>query len=253
MSRTVDERVVSMQFDNKQFEKNVSTSMSTLDKLKEKLNLNGAAKGLENINSAAKKVDLSNLSNSANAVSVKFSAMQIAGVTAIQEITKSAMAAGNKLVKSLSIDQITSGWDKYNKKTASVQTIMNATGKSMDEVNEYLEKLMWFSDETSYNFTDMTNALATMTSTGGDINKLIPLITGVANATSFAGKGAAEFSRVLQYGINQAYSLGYMQLQDWKTIEGATVNSKQLLETLISVGEELGKKAKLQLKPLGHL
>ena len=241
MSRTVDERVVSMQFDNKQFEKNVSTSMSTLDKLKEKLNLNGAAKGLENVNSAAKKVDLSNLSNSANAVSIKFSAMQIAGVTAIQEITKSAMAAGNKLVKSLSVDQITSGWDKYSKKTASVQTIMNSTGKSIDEVNGYLEKLMWFSDETSYSFTDMTNALATMTSTGGDINKLIPLITGVANATSFAGKGAAEFSRVLQYGINQAYSLGYMQVQDWKTIEGATVNSKQLLETLISVGEELGK------------
>ena len=33
MSRTVDERVVEMRFDNKQFESGVQTSLSTLEKL----------------------------------------------------------------------------------------------------------------------------------------------------------------------------------------------------------------------------
>ena len=241
MSTTIDSKVVEMQFDNRHFETNVSTTMSTLDKLKQKLRLDGASKGLEEINNASRKVDFSGLNNSIDTVGLKFNGLYTIADQALRNITTSAMNAGKQLLKSLSIDQITAGWDKYDQKTASVQTIMNATGLSIDEVNDRLDKLMWFSDETSYSFTDMTAGLATMVSSGGDIEKLIPLLMGVANATAFAGKGAAEFSRVLQYGVNQAYSLGYMQVQDWKTIEGATVNSKQLMETLIASAEELGK------------
>ena len=241
MSKTIDEKVVSMQFDNRQFEKNVHTSMSTLDKLKKSLNLSDSAKGLENISASAKKVDMGPLTSGVETVRAKFSAMEVVAVTALANITNSAVNAGKRLVSSLTIDQVATGWSKYEQKTASVQALINATGKSIDEVNGYLEQLMWFSDETSYGFSDMHSALSTMVSSGGDVKKLIPMIEGVANATAFAGKGAAEFSRVMQYGINQAYALGYMQVQDWKTIEGATVNSKQLIESLIAAGEELHK------------
>ena len=144
------------------------------------------------------------------------------------------------MAKSLSIDQVTAGWTKYEQKTSSVQTIMNATGKSIDDVNYYLDKLMWFSDETSYGFTDMTAALAQMTSTGGNIENLIPLITGVANATAYAGKGAGEFSRAM-YNLNQSYGAGSLQYMDWRSLELAGVASKELKEAFISVGEEMGK------------
>lgn len=240
-SKTIDQRVVEMRFDNQQFERGVSTSMSTLDKLKKALNFNGATKGLDNVSAAAKGVNFTPLTNAVETVQRGFSALEVVGVTALANITNSAVNAGKQLVKSLTVDQITAGWDKFEKKTGSVQTLINSTGKPIEEIEGYLNKLMWYSDETSYGFADMTQALATMVSSGGDIEKLIPMIEGVANATSFAGKGAAEFSRVMQYSINQAYSLGYMQVQDWKTIEGATVNSKQLIETLIRAGEELGE------------
>ena len=240
MSNQVDNRVVSMQFDNKNFEKNVAQTMSTLDKFKAKLNLSGASKGLEEVNNAAKKVDMTKLEKGVEAVRVKFSALEVIGVTALTRITNKAIDAGERLAKSLSIDQLTAGYSKYEQKTASVQTIMNATGKSIDEVNKYLEKLMWFSDETSYGFTDMTAALGQMTSSGGDIEKLIPLITGVANATAYAGKGASEFSRVM-YNLNQSYGAGYLQLMDWKSVELAGVGSKQLKQTLIDTAVELGK------------
>lgn len=241
MSKTVDERVVSMEFDNSKFESNVKTSMTTLDRLKKSLNFDGVGKGFANIDKAASNVNMGGLANATEKISWKFNAMQVAAVTAMTRITNKAIDTGERLIKSLSVDQVSAGWNKYIQKTSSVQTIMNATGKSVNEVNAYLDRLMWFSDETSYGFTDMTSALATMTSSGGDIEKLIPMIEGVANATAFAGKGAAEFSRIMQYSINQAYSLGYMQVQDWKTIEGATVNSKQLMETLITSAEALGK------------
>lgn len=241
MSKTVDERVVEMRFDNQQFERNVQTSLSTLDKLKHSLNLSGATKGLDNINFAAKNVNMNSLGDAIETVRARFSALDVVGVTALANITNSAVNAGKRIVSSLTIDQVTAGWSKYEQKTASVQSLMNSSGKTLDEINGYLDKLMWYSDETSYGFTDMTSALATMVSSGGDINKLIPMIEGVANATAFAGKGASEFSRIMQYAVNQAYSLGYMQVQDWKSIEGATVNSKQLIEQLIKAGEELGK------------
>ena len=207
MSKTIDNKVVSMEFDNSKFEKNVQTSMSTLDKLKKALNFDSASKGFQKIEAESGKVNMSGLSGAIENVKVKFSAMEIVAITALSNITNSAVNAGKRLVASLSIDQITAGWSKFEQKSASVQTIINSTGKSINEVNEYLDKLMWFSDETSYSFSDMTSSLAQLTSAGGDIDKLIPMIEGIANATAFAGKGTAEFSRAI-YNLNQSYSAG---------------------------------------------
>ena len=240
MSRTIDERVVSMQFDNKQFESNVQTSLSTLDKLKQSLRLDGAAKGFDNIGAAAKSVNMAPLANAVETVRTKFSALEVMAVTALANITNSAVNAGKQLISSLTVDQITAGWDKYGQKTASVQTIMNATGKSIDEVNGYLDKLMWFSDETSYGFTDMTSAIAQLTSAGGDIDKLVPMVTGIANATAYAGKGATEFSRAI-YNLNQSYSAGALQYMDWKSLELAGVASKELKQTFIDTALAMGK------------
>ena len=240
MSKTVDERVVSMQFDNRRFERNVKTSMGTIKKLKNSLNFEETSKSLEELDKQAKNVDMKTLSKNADSVKLKFTALQVVAVRALTRIADSAMNAGKKIVASLSTDQISAGWSKFEQKTASVQTIMNSTGKSIDEVSKYLDTLMWYSDQTSYGFTDMTSALAQMTSAGGDIEKIIPLIMGVANATAFAGKGAAEFSRVM-YNLNQSYSLGYLQSLDWKSLEFAGAASKQLKQTLIDVGRELGK------------
>ena len=240
MSKTVDERVVSMQFDNRRFERNVKTSMGTIKKLKNSLNFEETSKSLEELDKQAKNVNMKTLSKNADSVKLKFTALQVVAVRALTRIADSAMNAGKKIVASLSTDQISAGWSKFEQKTASVQTIMNSTGKSIDEVSKYLDTLMWYSDQTSYGFTDMTSALAQMTSAGGDIEKIIPLIMGVANATAFAGKGAAEFSRVM-YNLNQSYSLGYLQSLDWKSLEFAGAASKQLKQTLIDVGRELGK------------
>ena len=240
MSTTIDERVVSMQFDNAQFERNARTSINTLGQLKDSLNFDGASKGLNEVNSAAKGIDMSVLMNSVETVSSKFSAMQVVAITALSNITNSAINAGKQLVKSLSVDQITAGWTKYEQKTASVQTIMNATGLSIDEVSNYLDKLMWYSDETSYGFTDMTQSLAQLTAAGGDIDKLIPMIEGIANATAYAGKGTSEFSRAI-YNLNQSYTAGYLQYMDWKSLELAGIASEQLKQTIIDTAVELGK------------
>lgn len=240
MSQEVDERVVEMRFNNAQFEKNVHQTMQSLEKLNDSLRLDGAEKGFEKIGDASAKVDFDEMQGALDDLSGKFSAVEVMGVAALSHITRQAIDTGERLVKSLSLDQVTSGWSKYAQKTASVQTIMNATGKSIAKVNGYLSKLMWFSDETSYSFTDMTQSLGQLTASGGDIEKVIPMIMGMANATAYAGKGASEFSRVI-YNLNQSYSQGYLSLMDWKSVELAGVATAELKKQIIETGVALGK------------
>ena len=239
MSNAVDNRVVQLEMQNSSFERNAKQSIRTLSSLDEALAFKNGDKGFENVEKAAAKCNFAPLLSAADSVIGKFSAIEVAGITALSNITNRAVNTGIAIAKSLSVDQISNGFSKYEQKTANVQTLVNSTGKSIQEVNGYLDRLMWFSDETSYGFTDMTQALATMVSAGGDIDKIVPMIEGMANATAFAGKGAAEFNRVI-YNLNQSYSQGFLSYMDWKSVQMAGANSKQLVETLIRAGEEAG-------------
>lgn len=240
MSREVDQRVVEMQFNNADFEKNTKKTIGLIDKLMEKLQFKGAEKGFEKLDAAAEKVDFDTMSRSLDDLQSKFSALDIIAATALVNITNKAVNAGEKLVKSLSVDQIASGWDKYTEKTANVQTIMNATGKSIDQVNGYLNKLMWYSDETSYSFNEMTSALSQMTAAGGNIDKMIPMIMGIANATADAGKTGFAFQSTIR-NLTQSYSAGHLQLQDWKSLNLMGTATKALKQELIDTAVELGK------------
>lgn len=239
MSREVDQRVVELQFNNANFEKNTKKSMDSIDRMMEKLQFKGAEKGFEKLDAAAEKVDFATMNRSLDTLQQKFSALDIMAATVLVNVTSKAMNAGERLVKSLSLDQITSGWNKYAEKTSNVQTIMNATGKSIDQVNGYLNKLMWYSDETSYSFSEMTSALSQMTAAGGNIDKMIPMIMGIANATADAGKTGFAFQSTIR-NLTQSYSAGHLQLQDWKSLNLMGTATKALKQELIDTAEELG-------------
>lgn len=239
MSQEVDSRVVEMRFDNANFEKNTKQTISTIDRLMEKLRFKGAEKGFEKLDAAAENVDFAAMQTSLDRLESKFSSLNIVATTALVNITNKFVDAGEKLVKSLSIDQVASGWDKYTEKTSNVQTIMNATGKSIDQVNGYLNKLMWYSDETSYSFSEMTSALSQMTAAGGNIDKMIPMIMGIANATADAGKTGFAFQSTIR-NLTQSYSAGHLQLQDWKSLNLMGTATKALKQELIDTAVELG-------------
>lgn len=239
MSREVDSRVVEMQFNNENFEKNTKRTIGTIDKLMEKLQFKGAERGFEKLDAAAEDVDFSTMQRSLDTLESKFSALNIVATTALMNITNKFVDAGEKMVKSLSFDQVMSGWNKYVEKTGNIQTIMNATGDSIDTVNGYLNKLMWYSDETSFSFNEMTSALSQMTASGGDIKKMIPMIMGIANATADAGKSGFAFQSTIR-NLTQSYSAGHLQLQDWKSLNLMGTATKALKQELIDTAVELG-------------
>lgn len=239
MSKEVDERVVSMQFDNRQFERNVQTTMSTLDKLKQKLHLPGAAKSIENVNAAASKFDASPMARGLDAVKVKFSAMEIAGITVITNLTNSAINAGKRIASALTIDPVKTGFNEYELKMDSVKTIMASTGEDIERVNELLDELNQYSDQTIYSFSDMTQNIGKFTNAGVKLEDAVLAIKGISNEAALSGANANEASRAM-YNFAQALSVGYIQRIDWKSIELANMATLEFKEQLLNAAIAAG-------------
>lgn len=250
MSGTVDTKTVEMRFDNKNFESNVKQSMSTLDKLKKSLKLDGASKGLEEVERKSKKLDFKDLNRSMDDVGKKFSALETIATGAFLRIGMKAADAGARIVKSLTVDQIASGWNKYAEETSGVQTIMSnlreeasrftTEASKMEFVEQQLEKLMWFSDETSYNFTDMTGNIGKFIANGQKLEDSVIAMQGIATWAAKSGQNAQTASRAM-YNISQAMGVGAMTGIDWKSIEIANMATAEFKELAIAVGESQGK------------
>lgn len=251
MARTIDERIVQMTFNNQEFERRANTTISTLGKLGQALNPLKLTGSFSTLQKAGNSLDLSGISDTLFKINHGFNLLEEVAVGAFRRIGQQAadvVTGGlskfyNALTSMSDVKMMGQGFTKYNDLTSSVQTLVNSTGKSVDEIDGYLKRLMWYSDETSFGFTDMTKALGTMVSSGGDINKLIPMLMGVGNAVAYAGKGASEFTRVI-YNLNQSYSSGFLNTMDWRSIELAGVDSKELKEQLLGVAVSLGKVSK---------
>ena len=242
MSKQIDERVVEMTFDNKDFEKNVATSMSTIDKLKAALNFRGAEKGLDAVNSAAKKVNLSGVSNAVDQVRVKFDALQVAGITALANITNSAINTGKRMASAFTVDPIVSGFREYETQLNSVQTIMANTaskGTTIDQVTDALNELNTYADKTIYNFTEMTRNIGTFTAAGVDLDKSVASIKGIANLAAMSGSSATQASTAM-YQLSQAIAAGRVSLMDWNSVVNAGMGGEQLQEALKRTARVMG-------------
>lgn len=234
MSKTVDQRVVEMRFDNANFEKNVSTSMSTLDKLKKSLKFEDSAKGFENISKAAGRVDMGGLSNGVESVRLKFSALEVMAVTALQNITNSALNAGKKLVSDLALDPIISGFKEYETQINATQTILANTqkeGANIDDVNRALDELNKYADLTIYNFTEMTRNIGTFTAAGVDLNTSVNAIKGIANLAAVSGSTSQQASTAM-YQLSQALASGTVKLMDWNSVVNAGMGGQVFQDAL---------------------
>ena len=234
MSKTIDEKVVSMQFDNAQFEKNVHTSMSTLNQLKQSLDLTGAAKGLEGINAAAKGFDMSPLANGVEMVRSKFSALEVMAITTLANITNSAVNAGKRLAAAFTIEPIKTGFQEYETQINAVQTILSNTrskGTTLDQVNKALDELNHYADMTIYNFTEMTRNIGTFTAAGVDLDTSVSAIKGIANLAAVSGSNAQQASTAM-YQLSQALASGTVKLMDWNSVVNAGMGGQVFQDAL---------------------
>ena len=250
MSRTIDERVVEMQFQNDQFERGIKQSTKSLKNLKESLKLDDSVESTRKLGKAfddLSSVSLSSLDTALQTAGRGFNAFETMATSALATVTSQITSYATSIAKSLSIDQISEGFSKYESIMTSTKTIMAATGKSADEVDQALSKMNWFTDETSYNLSDMTDNVSKFVNAGVDLDTSVDAMIGIANWAAVSGQNATSAARAM-YNMSQAIAAGKMQLLDWKSIMGANMNTQEFMQTAIDTGVALGTLTKAQNK-----
>ena len=253
MSTTIDNKVVEMRFDNKQFESNVQTSLSTIEKLKQSLQFDKASKGLEAINSASKGINFSGFGNAIDTVHAKFSALEVMGVTALANITNSAVNAGKRITSALTIEPIKTGFQEYETQINAVQTILANTqskGTTLKDVNNALDELNTYADKTIYNFTEMTRNIGTFTAAGIDLDTSVNAIQGIANLAAVSGSTSQQASTAM-YQLSQALAAGTVKLMDWNSVVNAGMGGQIFQDALKKTSQELGTGAEAAIKAEG--
>ena len=253
MSRTIDERVLSMQFDNKQFESGVQTSLGTLEKLKQSLNLSGASKGLENVSAAAKRFDLSPMHNAIETVGLKFSAWYTIADQTLRNIVNSVGMHAKRMVSAFTVDPIKTGMQEYETQINAVQTILANTqskGTTLDQVNSALDTLNTYADKTIYNFTEMTRNIGTFTAAGVDLDKSVTSIQGIANLAAVSGSTSQQASTAM-YQLSQALAAGKVSLMDWNSVVNAGMGGQVFQDALKRTATQMGTNVDALIKKYG--
>lgn len=235
----VDSKVVEMSFDNSQFEPNAEKSLSTIEKLKKALNFTNSTDGLDDINSSLKNINLATLTSGVTTLKAGFDNLaNTVGFAAIVRYTNQALDAVERLTKSMTVDQVSAGWEKYGDKTTSVATLV-AQGYELDKVNSQLERLNWFTDETSYNFTDMVSNIAKFTATGQDLETSVTAMEGIANWAALSGQNATTASHAM-YQLSQAMGAGVMRKEDYMSIQNVSMDTDEFRQKAIDAAIALG-------------
>lgn len=253
MSKEIDQKVVEMRFDNKHFEQNVNTTLSSIRKLEESCKFKGATKGFEDLDKSAKKVDMTHLGKGLDTVQAKFSALQVIGTTALVNITNSAINMGKKMVSALTIDPVKTGFQEYETQMNAVQTILANTaskGSTLKDVNQALDELNTYADKTIYNFTEMTRNIGTFTAAGIDLETSVNSIQGIANLAAVSGSTSQQASTAM-YQLSQALAAGTVKLMDWNSVVNAGMGGEMFQNALKETSKELGTGAEAAIKASG--
>jgi Tape measure protein len=237
---SVDNRIVSMKFDNASFEKGVSTTLGSLAKLKESLSFSGANKGMAELQASAGRFNLGTMEGAVTGVSKSFLALSTIAITALSQIASKALQTGTDMVKSLSgVQAMADGFADYERKIGATQTIMAGTGENIDVVSKHLKELDIYADKTIYSLSDMTSNIGKFTNAGVKLPVAVKAMTGIANAAALSGANAEEASRAM-YNLGQAIGQGTVRLMDWKSVELANMGTKEFKEQLIEAAIATG-------------
>ena len=245
-SQVVDSRVVELTLNNSTFERNATTSISTIDKLKKALDFSDSGKGLDSINDSVRSININVLTEGVRSLKDEFSALDVIGIRTLTRLTDKVENAAEALVKGFTVEPVSAGWNKYAEKTTAVQTIMASTAEAFEDVGEQteyvykqLDKLSWFTDETSYSFTDMVGNIGKFTSNSVDLDVAVTAMQGIANWAAISGQNAESASRAM-YNLAQAISVGSVKLIDWKSIQNANMATTEFKQTALDTAVALG-------------
>ena len=231
---TIDERVVSLKMNNKQFLSAIQESASSMDKLKGALKLDQATSGFSRLSEIAKNTTFGDLAAKALDIGKNMTVMQGMGLAAFGGIGAAALSAGHQILSGF-FQTVKDGFNEYELKMRAIQTIMANTaekGTTLSEVKTSLAELNTYADKTVYSFSDMTNAIGLFTAAGVDLQTSVASIKGLSNLAAASGSTAQQTATAYTQ-LSQAISAGVVHLQDWNSLVNAGMGGESFRNALI--------------------
>jgi tape measure domain-containing protein len=240
---SIDERIVRMKFDNAQFGTGAASTLKQLDQLKAALKLEGASQGLDQLSGTLGRFSTAGAQEQVGGLSSKFTALQVAAVTALANIVNKAVNAGTQLAHSLTLEPILDGFHEYETNLNSIQTILANTGlkgaEGLQKVNDKLNDLNHYADQTIYNFSEMARNIGTFTAAGVSLDVATSAIKGIANLAAVSGSNAEQASAAM-YQLSQALAAGKVTLEDWNSVVNAGMGGKVFQDALMDTARVHG-------------
>lgn len=233
-----------MQFDNATFMRAAEQTLRTLESIDKHITALGAAKGLTDLGSAAAKQTshLKGIETGVSGIANSFKGLGAVAVGALATIGAQAVMVGGQLVKSLTIEPLTKGFQEYETNLNSIQTILSntqAAGTNLRDVTDALEELNHYSDQTIYNFSQMAKNIGTFTAAGVDLDTATASIKGIANLAALSGSNSEQASQAM-YQLSQAISAGRVSLEDWNSVVNAGMGGTVFQRALAQTAENIG-------------
>lgn len=237
---SIDERIVSMKFDNADFEKGVSQTLSSLDKLNQSIEENTKSnKAFSGLQDALDGLNFDKIGNSIESISDKFSVWGVVGAKVISDLTGKVEQLASKMMNAVTgADYAKAGWTKYGEKTANVATLVSQ-GYDLSTVENQLSKLMWYTDETSYDFSSMVSNIAKFTAAGQKLDSSVTAMEGIANWAATAGQNASTCTRAM-YQLSQAMGKGALKYDDFKSVQNFSMDTQEFRKKSLEAAEALG-------------
>lgn len=231
MSRSVDKRIVEMDLNNEQFEKNAKTSISTIQKLKQALSFDNAEDGFYRVEKAASTVNLNPIINSVDELTNKFNAFGIFGIEVMRKISNAAIETGEKIWNA-TIGQIKSGGSARALNIANAQFKLEGLGVAWKEASKDISAAV---DGTAYGFDAAANTASQLATAGielgeayGGMAHALKAVSGVAAMTN------ASYEEI-GYIFSQIAAAGRLMGQD------ATQISTRGINVTATLAKQLGK------------
>lgn len=244
MSASIDERIVQMQFDNAEFESKAKTTMSTLEKLKDRLKFTKSTTELGDL--AASLDEISNASEKAakNTEQLKSQTTLLGRVVSKvkDDIATNLKNTATSLASALTINPPKDGLEEYKMQMDSIQTIManvKSKGSTMADVTAALDELNTYADQTIYNFSQMTKNIGTFTAAGVGLKTSVASIKGIANLAAVSGSTSQQASTAM-YQLSQAIAAGTVKLQDWNSVVNAGMGGETFQKALERTAKVMG-------------
>lgn len=270
MAKSIDERVVSLRVNDREFQSAIDNVVKSLDGLKRSLQFKDSTKGFADLDRAASSVKFDGLAKNAGSVKTTvadiaseaqktFSSMSSSGVQSVGAISQSfsalqAVAFGafasigsqvtnvTKNIVSMFTQGITGGLGEYELQMNSIQTILTNTaskGTTLNQVNAALAELNEYADQTIYNFSQMTHNIGTFTAAGVDLDTAVASIKGIANLAAASGSSASQAASAM-YQLSQAIAAGRISLMDWNSVVNAGMGGELFQNALKRTAKNFG-------------